>query len=228
MKFPAALAGRTQVLMQWVDGRSLRERVMLFATALAIVFVISIFAVFSPLHKQRAQLSAELDGKQSELASLQTQTSNLAMQLTQDPDAGNQARLRELTQQLREVDAPLAELMNGLVSPKEMTQLVQSLLSQNHQLRVVKVENLPPHVIQENNAEGDMPPPEPVVPLYKHGLRIEVSGGYRDIVTFLINLEALPWRVLWDQVDVRTEKYPVSSATVVVYTLSMDQAWIGL
>ena len=227
MKLPAAFGERIQTLTRWIDGRSLRERVILFTTGLALVFVISTLAVFAPLHKQRAQLGAELHNKQSELAALQTQTAELAVQLTQDPDAPNQARLRELTEQLREVDAPLAEMMKGLVSPQEMTQLVRTLLSQNRQLKVVNMENLPPRAIQGEAAEGETPP-EPVVPLYKHGLRIEVNGGYRDIVAFLMNLEALPWQVLWDEVNVRTEEYPISSAKVVVYTLSMDQAWIGL
>jgi len=64
--------------------------------------------------------------------------------------------------------------------------------------------------------------------MYKHGLRIQLSGQYPDILRYLGALEALPWKVFWGEVQLQTEKYPVSRVTLVIYTLSLDEAWIGV
>jgi MSHA biogenesis protein MshJ len=59
-------------------------------------------------------------------------------------------------------------------------------------------------------------------------MNIEIKGGYLDILRYLKSLEALPWKVFWGKVTLKTEKYPDSRASVLIYTLSTREAWIGL
>jgi len=64
--------------------------------------------------------------------------------------------------------------------------------------------------------------------LYRHGLRATFEGGYLDILAYLRALEALPWRFLWDEVSLEVPRYPVARVTLTVYSLSLDDAWIGI
>jgi MSHA biogenesis protein MshJ len=47
-------------------------------------------------------------------------------------------------------------------------------------------------------------------------------------VRYLQALEGLDWQVLWDEVHLEAEAYPVSRLTVVIYTLSTEQVWLGV
>nr|NIO43188.1 hypothetical protein [Burkholderiales bacterium] len=54
------------------------------------------------------------------------------------------------------------------------------------------------------------------------------TGRYLDIVDYLKTLEALPWKMFWGEAKLETEKYPRSRFTLVVYTLSLREGWIGV
>ena len=140
----------------------------------------------------------------------------------------NRERLAEPTRQLSAVDAPLAEVMKSLVSHKQTNALVKAVLSNHRQLNVVSLVNVAPEAVAARDTAGSAKPVNAAAPLYKHGLRIEFKGSFRDIVGFFSDLEKLNWKVLWDEADIKTEHYPESTAPVTVYTLSTDEAWISL
>ena len=228
MSTPAILQQRWQYLATKMDSRSLRERIIIFLVAIAGAYLIVHYAVSNPLRAYQATLQQRLSATQASISILQGQTAEMLANTRQDPNRSNRERLAELTRQLNAVDAPLADLMKSLVSPKEMTALVKAVLSSHHQLHVVSLENVPPESLTSQDATGKPKPVNVAAPLYKHGLRIEFKGSFRDIVGFLSDLEQLSWKVLWDKADIKTEHYPESTATVTVYTLSTDKAWISL
>ncbi len=82
--------------------------------------------------------------------------------------------------------------------------------------------------LETDKATMDVPAPAGGIGLYRHGMRIQVKGNYLDIIRVLRSMEGLPWKVFWGEVSVKTEKYPQSHATVVIYTLNQDRAGIGI
>jgi MSHA biogenesis protein MshJ len=122
------------------------------------------------------------------------------------------------------MDAELVRVTAGLVPPKEMARLIEQMLLKNRGLQVMKVESIPATALLEggnaNGIAGTM--------VYKHGMQIELKGGYLDILRYLKSLEALPWKVFWGKVTLKTEKYPDSRVSLLIYTLSTHEAWIGL
>ncbi|MCK7577902.1 MAG: hypothetical protein MZV65_20440 [Chromatiales bacterium] len=64
--------------------------------------------------------------------------------------------------------------------------------------------------------------------VYRHGLRLQVKGRYPDIVRYLHTLENLSWRVMWGEVSLEATNFPATHATLTIYTLSLDQGWIGV
>jgi len=228
MKTLTSLQQRWHALEALINSRNPRERILLFLVTLAVVYVICHFALFNPLHAHQAALQQRLSANQADLSALRKQTEEMLAKTRQDPDLPNRERLAELTRQLSAVDAPLAEVMKSLVSPKEMNALVKAVLSNHRQLNVVSLVNVAPEAVAARDAAGSAKPVNAAAPLYKHGLRIEFQGSFRDIVGFFSDLEKLNWKVLWDEADIKTEHYPESTATVTVYTLSTDEAWISL
>jgi MSHA biogenesis protein MshJ len=60
-------------------------------------------------------------------------------------------------------------------------------------------------------------------------VELELSGDYMDTLYFLQALEALPWRFFWDRVEyVAGEGETRGRLTLRLYTLGLEEAWIGV
>ena len=228
MSTAASLQQRWQSLAVVIDERSLRERILIFLVTIAAAYLLVHFAVSNPLRAYQTKLQQRMTTSQANISALHRQTAEMLAKIQQDPNEPNRKRLAELTRQLNAIDGPLAHLMKSLVSPKDMTALVKAVLSNHRRLNVISLENLPPQALTAQHADDKAKETSVTEPLYKHGLRIEFKGSFRDIVGFFADLEQLSWKVLWDKADIKTEHYPKSTATVTVYTLSTDKAWISL
>jgi len=207
-----------------IDALSLRERAILFVALLAALFLFANQALFPPLRAQQKQLEQQSRDKLAQLNTINSQVGRIIAEGTEDPDAAQRARAAELRRQFAELEISAADITRGLVSPREMTRLVHTMLRENRALQLVKAENLSPEAI---SLEGSEKPTAGAPAVYRHGLRLQVRGRYADIVRYLNRLERLNWRVMWGEVKLETEHYPVTHATLVIYTLSLDKAWIG-
>ena len=208
-----------------VDALTLRERAILFAALLAVLFLFANQVLFPPLRAQQKLMEQQIGDKLAQLNTINTQIGRIVAESTEDPDAVQRARLVELRRQFADLEISFADITRGLVSPREMTRLVHTMLRENRALQLVKAENLTPEAIA---LDGSEKPVEGGAAVYRHGLRLQVRGRYVDIVRYLNTLERLNWRVMWGEVKLETEHYPVTHATLVLYTLSLDKAWIGV
>ncbi len=221
--------------LERIDALSLRERAFLFVGVLAVIYLIVANVVFPTLFGDLTRLEKELNAKRDQTRAVQTQIEKIASERGRDPNEISRKRLAELRQELREREGALAGVVRGVVSPRDMARMVEQMLQRNRALTVVSVENLPPTPLLADGGEaqpaaGAAPATAaaPASGMYKHGLRIQLSGQYPDILRYLGALETLPWKVFWGEVQLQTEKYPVSRVTLVIYTLSLDEAWIGV
>jgi MSHA biogenesis protein MshJ len=86
----------------------------------------------------------------------------------------------------------------------------------------------------EGAAKADAPKPAAQNPaqksanLYKHGVEITLSGSYPALLDYLSRLESSPQKVLWGRLDLRVEKHPKNELRLVLYTLSLDPAWLAV
>jgi MSHA biogenesis protein MshJ len=208
-----------------------------FLALLGALLFVSLQVVLPPLAAQQKRSEAELMAKREQIRSVYAQTEQLAAERGRDRDAANRERIAELKEQLTVADGGTGALTRGFVSPREMAALVEQVLKRNRALELVSIENLPPTALGEPAAEpartagtakpaGEAAAGGPVV--YRHGLRVEVKGEYANLVRYLQALETLDWKVLWDQARLEAEAYPVSRLTVVIYTLSTEQVWLGV
>jgi MSHA biogenesis protein MshJ len=209
-----------------IDAMTLRERAILFALVLGGLFLLADQVLFPSLSRQQKQLEKQIGEQLAQLNTINDQINRIVTDSTQDPDAVLRTRLEGLQKQFAELDLAAADITRGLVSPREMTRLVHAMLRENRALELVSAVNLPPEAIPLQ--AGDKPAAGNVPSAYRHGLRIAVKGRYPDIVRYLRSLEKLTWRVMWGEVQLDSEHYPVSRVTVTLYTLSLDKAWIGV
>lgn len=212
------LQAQWKAVVARIDSLALRERGLLFLVLIGTLFGVASTLIFAPLNVERMRLEKELKGRHDQVRLMETQIQDVVGENT---SAGTgKRRLQTLQETLRGLDQSLAGITQGLVSPQQMARLVEQVLAKNRSLEVIKLENLPPSPLAAEGGLGQ--------PLYKHGMRIQFKGQYADIVNYLRSLERLPWKVFWGEISLQADASPLSTVTVVIYTLSLRQSWIGV
>ncbi len=234
MSLRAKLHKRWRNIAMMLDRRAARERVLLALTVIAAVSSIVYLLALLPAEKTLAKAQAAAAQLQAANQILLIDVQDLRAQLSQSEEEAKVQKLRALEQSVRDTGT-LSSLLQELVSPAEMAQLVERILESNDALKVIRVENRAAEPLTLASAGNDPAQAQPAagvaegLVVYKHGLHIEVRGGYRDIVKFLMALERMQWKVMWDQVSITTDdKHAGSLAALTIYTVSLDQAWLGL
>lgn len=219
---------KVQVLWkQWserIDERSLRERALLFLAVMAAIYVAASSLVFAPLHKEQVRLEQQLNDKRAEIQVFDSKIQGFVAQAGQG-EQDQRARLTALQAQLRGLDSAAGQMSKRLVPPKEMARLIEEVLRSHRELQLLKIESLPANPLNDKLANKELGTSGTI---YRHGMRIQFRGGYGDIVSYLRALENLPWRMYWGEISLVTDQYPQSTVSLTLYTLSLDEAWIGV
>lgn len=212
-----------------LDALSLRERAIVFVAVMAVLYTVSANFLFPPLTTEQNRLKKQLTEKRAQIQLFDAQVQAALAKSAQDPDAPNRARLAALETQLKGLDETLARVTTRLVPPKEMPQLVEQIISRNPRLHLMKIESLGAEPLQTGTAmAGKKQGAKPSVMVYRHGTRIELKGGYLDLLEYLNELENLPWKFFWGQATLQVERYPVSRLVLHIYTLSTQEGWIAI
>lgn len=205
--------------MARMDALTLRERLLVFGTVVAILFSIWHLSFMKPL----AQL-ATADSKELESLSARIDSANqtLEVQVLQLAGVGDESRtqLQRIQQHIDLLNDQLGDYAAELIDPAEMAQVLEGMLNKQQQLRLLNMRNLGAEALTVTEDPAN-------AVFYKHGLEIELEGTYLACIDYLEAIEALPWRLYWQVLDLNVEEFPTNRIRIEVSTLSMDEEWIG-
>ena len=85
-----------QTLVAKIDLLSLRERVMVFVMAAAVLVTLLNAVVLDPLYARQKQFSLRVNQDQMQIASIQAEIQQKIKSHQFDPDMENRARLKEM------------------------------------------------------------------------------------------------------------------------------------
>ncbi len=242
----ASFAHAISRLTGYLDALSLRERALIFIATIAVLITLGTTLLFPPLRAKQTAIQMQLHAQRAQLQALRSQIDDMTSGKMLDADAINRKQLAELEAQFHQEVGSVPGNSLGVVNPRDMVRLVKQMLEHNRSLQLLSVESLPEKpVINNAQAAGDaqggtttpagpttdgsaVAPAQPSAILYRHALRIQLQGRYLDVLRYLQALERLPWHVYWGKVEYDTGKYPLARVTLVIYTLSLDKASIGV
>jgi MSHA biogenesis protein MshJ len=131
-----------------------------------------------------------------------------------------QQRLSRLQGISRQLDRQLAQARASMLSPDRVPEVLQDML-QDLPLVLLSLRKLPPGIEFEGEAEA-------VPRIYRHGLRLELEGSYDDTLQYIERLEQLPWGLVWETLDIQMQDYPRARIVLHLYTLSLQEEWLGV
>lgn len=210
-----------QKLSQAFLSRSLRERVWLF---LAGLFVLLYGGWYLLLDPRFTALKAQQDSHQRRLSQghgLQQQLNEL-LAANVDPDAPLNQRINELLSEQERLRQTLAEQTRQLIPAKRMKEVLQELLAEHPELKLIELSSQPAvNVIDQTNGDSELS-------LYRQGLVLIVEGRYFAIQAYLQHLQSLPWQFYWQTFDYQVAEYPTARLQIELYTLSTGKAFVGV
>jgi MSHA biogenesis protein MshJ len=217
-----------------IDALTLRERLMVFAAALAL----SVYALFAlgvePAQRQQRVLLARIQAERTQLVALKGEQQAI-VSASAAPKAAADRKREALLRRIEEVDEALKALHKTLVPAQRVNLLLQEMLKRDARLQLVSLRTIAatPLIAEKAKAPAPAVPPGAAAKggfvqnnIYKHGVEITVRGGYEDLYEYLARLEASQWRMFWDRAQLSVENHPRLTLTLTIYTLSLDKAWL--
>ena len=64
--------------------------------------------------------------------------------------------------------------------------------------------------------------------LYQHGVRLVFKGQFFDVQEFLTSIEKMPYQLYCHSLNYRVEDYPQAIVEIELFTLSSNEAFIGV
>lgn len=237
----ALLQARLRPTAERVDRMSLRERALVFAVGVVLVYVAWQSLLMDPLAARTLAASQRLDDVNARLQALDTAAAN------GDPRLAALTRQAALRERLATLDARLADAASGYVPPERMAELLRDVLAKQHGLRLVSLRNLPVEVIgaagvgapagdaaaaagatagapATGAAAGTPTSAGPFV----HPVELVIDGDYASVVAYLHALEELRWRLNWRRIEVSVREYPSNRVRIVLGTLSLSREWLSV
>lgn len=216
-----------------IDSLTLRERFAIFgAIAVALVAVVYTFALEGPMRRER-QLSSAIQQSRTETRALEAEIAKVAMSRGLDPDRQMREHLASIRKQLAEVEAQIVAEERKFTAPEQMRRVVEEMLARNRGVQLIAMRTLATTSIAEARAPSAPKPAAKPAPggdrlIYRHGMEVTVLGGYLDLLRYLTELERLPTQLYWSSIELDATHYPSHRLKVVVYTLSLDPAWLSV
>ena len=209
-----ALMTRAQPWLDRVDALELRERILLMAAGVVVLFLLIDTLWLQPTLKAQQVTEQRISEFESRLHALGQSAQLLTYQASTDPLALRRQRRDELSTQLAELDGRILGQLGALVEPAQAAQVLEQLLSGHPGLGLVSLsastELLSDLTIEEQAQSTG---------LARYRLDMVLQGSYLDVLDYLRSLEHMPWKFFWEQVNFQSTEYPRAETRLKLYTL---------
>lgn len=220
---------RVRPLVERLDARSLRERALVFGAGVAIVYMAWQALLMDPL-------TVRAKAAEQHLADVRRQATVLdqaGAASAQDPAVAAAVRNRALAGRLAALETELHALAQGYVAPDRMPELLRELLAGQQGLKLISLANLPVESLSQPALPGTAPGAAASIAPgdrgpFLHPVEMVVEGDYASLVAYLRALEALPWRIHWQRVELAAGEYPLNRIRIVIGALSLSSDWISV
>lgn len=219
------LSDTLAMLENRINNLSLRERGILFLVVALVLYLLWNTLLSNPLEKKQQALLTQIKSLRSEITALDQQSVGIVERHNFDPNAAEHRQIEQLQGGIEGVRQQLKQAISGLIEPQQMAKALETVLAQQKSLRFVRIENLGAEPLLTEQAEEG---PNGEAGIYKHTMRLEMEGSFAQTLAYLHALEALPWQLRWDEVELTMLDYPTARVVITVHTLSMQRGWLGV
>lgn len=213
-------------LMEKFDTLGERERLSVLLLFIVAIVIFFIELLITPLGQKYEVVDKQISALQAQTSQLISQVAMLREKKISDPNFIEKQKIKLLNEQIANINIQLKKKMLGLIEPRQMAKVLEVVLTRNTDLKLQRIQSLGATPLAPVNVkEGE---PQESLGVYRHGLQIEFKGSYLSTLKYLQALSELKWDFYWDVLELNVDKYPQSTITITVHTLSFHKGWIGV
>ena len=208
-----------------LDAMSLRERVLIFLAVAVVIVGIADSALFEPILRRQKANSQSIQQQEDEIRTMRTQVQVYAQARTGDSANAKRQRLEKRRAELAALDRQLAAGQSELVPPERMAKMLSEIVKRNPDVELISLRSLAATGLTQSLA----PMPGSALAglaLYRHGIEIVVSGSYLKMLNYVGQLERLPAKIMWGNMELQAGAYPVVTLKITLYTFSPEKTWL--
>jgi MSHA biogenesis protein MshJ len=217
--------GRVRPLIERLDALTLRERIIIFCAGVALLYIAWQTLLMEPLAARAKAAELQLAEARRQMEALDA----VGAAASQDPAVAAALRNRALTERLGALETELGTVAQGYVAPDRVADLLRELLAEQHGLKLVSLANLP---VQSLSRAAGAKPDAAIEPddrgPFLHPVEMVVEGDYASVVAYLRAIEALPYRIHWQEVELTAEEHPANRVRIVIGALSLSRFWMSV
>ncbi|MCG9576345.1 MSHA biogenesis protein MshJ [Vibrio tubiashii] len=213
-----------QYWKQWCDRfvqLSAREKGLITVCGFVIIILGLLTLLIEPAFEQNRATSQRITSTKLNVQRLEADILLMTAKLQKDPDQELNQEYKQLMVESQELSTQLAAIVENLIAPSQMAQLLEQVLADSKGLHLVSLESQTAEPIVSNESNSNL------ASYYVHPVRLELTGKYFAIVDYLEALEALPVKYYWRSFHYSVEEYPTARLVLEVYTLGTRQEFIG-
>jgi MSHA biogenesis protein MshJ len=208
-----------------LDALSLRERGLIFTGCVALIYVAAHTLFMGPIAVRAQNAGKRLEAARQSMAAIE----QAGARTDADPVFLAAARNTSLTGRLELLDAELRVAAQGYVAPDKVVNMLREILADQQGLQLVSLSTLPVESLSHPPRDAlDTGPVGDDVGPFLHPVEMVVEGSYSSVVQYLRALEAMPWQVHWQQLELTAGDYPVNRVRIVIGALSLSREWLNL
>jgi MSHA biogenesis protein MshJ len=203
--------------------------------------IVAIFFIISSLFIEEKSSKVETFDKQSKAITSTNQALTVSINeyqtaLQKDPNENTVKQIAQLETKLANIDKQLVLLTTDLISPSEMREALLKLLKLEPgvsllSFELIGAEPLLDLGVKEPNDDTGISTPTAEqlgLNLYKHGIKIKLSGKYFQLRNYLQQLEQLTWKFFWQDFNFEVKEYPHGEVDITIYSLGLNKEFIGV
>ncbi|WP_114326195.1 hypothetical protein [Candidatus Colwellia aromaticivorans] len=221
---------------------TIREQYLILLTGLVAVFFIIFYFFIDDKMASNTSASKKIVQLSSSNQSLKISMLELQAALQRDPNEDTRNKIIQYEAKLAKIDTKLLTLTSDLMSPIQMRYALLDLLKLEKGVSLLSFELLGAKPLLSNpapNSELDSTSKTSAasidsndnsvgVNLYRHGIKIKLSGRYFDLRDYLTQLEKLPWKFFWQDFNFKLTEYPNSELEIEMYSLGTNKEFVGV
>ncbi|NRB67496.1 MAG: MSHA biogenesis protein MshJ [Vibrio sp.] len=200
---------------------SQREKWLLTICGLVIIGLSLLVWMIEPVLKTNQSLSGQVSSSKLSVQRLEADILLATATLNKDPDQKIDVQYKQLLMESQQLSEQLAEIIETLISPSQMARLLEGVLAGTKGLKLVSLESMAAEPIVGGTDKQTQ------TGYYLHPVKIELTGSYFSVLSYLNTLESLPVKYYWRSFNYTVEEYPTARLILEVYTLGTRQEFIG-
>lgn len=207
------LPEQVQQLADRIDSLALRERILLLAAVVAVLFFGIDMLALQPVLKKQQVVREQISEHESRLNALRQQARLLQYRSDVDPLQARYEQRDRLRQKLAALDSRIVSQLGALVEPAQAAEVLEQVLAKHRGLKLIALD-ASTRTLDDLDTENSE-----AASIGRYQIDLVLDGGYLDVLAYLKSLESLPWKFFWQKVDFQSTEYPHATTHLQLYTL---------